>query len=100
MASKKESFKFYKGDMKFAKILADTYILNVDEGKLNPKSETEYIKAVKCSANIGTELARVSNRKPPTLGLFDTNDNEEIRQCVAERRARAKHDSQLDIDFP
>ena len=98
MASK-QNYKFHMCDVKFAKKLADTYILNVDEGVLRDYSETDYKQAVKTSANLGSELIRVSSRKPPTLGLFEVNNNEEIRKCVAEKRARAKQ-GQLDIDFP
>ena len=75
------------------------YVLNVDEGMLKNYSEADYRQAVKTSSNIGSELARVSTRKPPTLGLFEVNDNEEIRQCIKEKRARVKL-GQLDIDFP
>ena len=90
MASKKESFKFHKGVLKDAKLFADPYIYNVDMGALNPISEKVYDKAVKCSTQIGAELTRVSNRRPPTLGIFDTNTNPEHQQCIAERRAAAK----------
>ena len=98
MASK-QNWKFHIRDVKFAKKLSDTFILNVESGNYKRYSEADYKQAIKCSANYGSELGRVSNRKPPTMGLFETNDNEEIRKCVAEQRARHKL-GQLDIDFP
>ena len=41
MASK-QTYKLHMCDVKFAKKLADTYVLNVDEGVLRDYSETDY----------------------------------------------------------
>ena len=103
-SSKRSAWSFYKRDIKTAKIIVDTFITNVDNGQINPGSESNYQNAVRASNAMGCELTRLSNKTPKTLGKFDFNPDPESQQSAVmkrqERVQEKQRQTQLDMELP
>ena len=103
-SSKRSAWSFYKRDIKTAKIIVDTFITNVDNGQINPGSESNYQNAVRASNAMGCELTRLSNKTPKTLGKFAFNPDPESQQSAVMKRQEKvqekQRQTQLDMELP
>ena len=95
MASRKD-WRFYNRDVVHAKKVMDTHIAWIKSGEINPNSATEYQNSIIASERFGAEIFRNSQRKPQTLGPLNGNTDQEVIECVKNKRAQG----QLNIDFP